>query len=111
MRAHMRTYAVEVEVRCLVRPVHSGQKGGPVPDPVQLLCRLLADHVATDGSMRVVAFEAHPILGSANQILAAARARIAVHAASRADGVRLAQRLGREPPFAARVKARLISSR
>ena len=33
---------VDVEVRCLERPVHSGQKGGPVPDPVQILCRLIA---------------------------------------------------------------------
>jgi acetylornithine deacetylase/succinyl-diaminopimelate desuccinylase-like protein len=44
---------VDVEVRCLERPVHSGQKGGPVPDPVQILCRLIADLTAKDGSLDV----------------------------------------------------------
>ena len=108
-----REYAVEVEVRCLVRPVHSGQKGGPVPDPVQILCRLLTDHIARDGSMRIVAFEAHPILGSANQILAQTCARIAVRASAtaRADCVQLAGELGRKPPFGARVTTRVLSSR
>jgi hypothetical protein len=107
----MREHAVEVAVRCLVRPVHSGQKGGPVPDPVQILCRLLADGVARDGSMRIVDFEAHPIQGSANQILPWARARVAVRpgATARAEAVRLARTLARRPPFAARVKTRLIS--
>lgn len=106
----MRAYAVEVEVRCLVRPVHSGQKGGPVPDSVQILCRLLTDHIARDGSMRIVAFEAHPISGSANQILAQAFARIAVRAraTARADCVRLARKLVRKPPYGARVRARVL---
>ncbi len=44
---------VDVEVRCLQRPVHSGQKGGAVPDPVQVLCRLLADLTAKDGSLNI----------------------------------------------------------
>lgn len=44
---------VDVEVRCLERPVHSGQKGGPIPDPVQVLCRLIADLSAKDGSLNV----------------------------------------------------------
>jgi len=44
---------VDVEVRCLERPVHSGQKGGPVPDPVQILCRLIADLTAKDGSLNI----------------------------------------------------------
>ena len=44
---------VDVEVRCLERPVHSGQKGGAVPDPVQILCRLIADLTAKDGSLNV----------------------------------------------------------
>jgi acetylornithine deacetylase/succinyl-diaminopimelate desuccinylase-like protein len=34
---------VDVEVQCLERPVHSGMWGGPVPDPVQILCKLIAD--------------------------------------------------------------------
>ena len=33
---------VDVEVQCLERPVHSGMWGGPVPDPVQILCKLIA---------------------------------------------------------------------
>jgi acetylornithine deacetylase/succinyl-diaminopimelate desuccinylase-like protein len=44
---------VDVEVRSLERPVHSGQKGGPIPDPVQILCRLVADLTAKDGSLNV----------------------------------------------------------
>jgi acetylornithine deacetylase/succinyl-diaminopimelate desuccinylase-like protein len=44
---------VDVEVRCLKRPVHSGQKGGAVPDPVQVLARLLADLKKPDGSLAV----------------------------------------------------------
>ena len=30
---------IDVEVQALERPVHSGMWGGPVPDPVQVLCR------------------------------------------------------------------------
>ncbi|HEX6739425.1 MAG TPA: M20/M25/M40 family metallo-hydrolase, partial [Vicinamibacteria bacterium] len=44
---------VDVEVRCLDRPVHSGQKGGPVPDAVQILCGLLAGLRGEDGTLRV----------------------------------------------------------
>ena len=44
---------VDVEVRCLERPVHSGQRGGIVPDPVQILCRLIADLTAKDGSLNI----------------------------------------------------------
>ena len=44
---------VDVEVRCLERPVHSGQKGGAVPDAVQVLCRLIARLTADDGSLNV----------------------------------------------------------
>ena len=44
---------VDVEVRCLERPVHSGQKGGPTPDPVQILCRLIADLTAKNGSLNI----------------------------------------------------------
>ena len=55
-RAHLpaaRAVQVDVEVRCLERPVHSGQRGGAVPDPVQILCRLIADLTAEDGSLNV----------------------------------------------------------
>jgi cysteinylglycine-S-conjugate dipeptidase len=44
---------VDVEVRCLERPVHSGQKGGAVPDAVQVLCRLVAGLTAPDGSLAI----------------------------------------------------------
>src|SRR5262249_10862181 len=44
---------VDVEVRCLEGPVHSGQRGGLVPDPVQILCRLIADLTARDGSLAI----------------------------------------------------------
>jgi acetylornithine deacetylase/succinyl-diaminopimelate desuccinylase-like protein len=44
---------VDVEVRCLERPVHSGQRGGAVPDSVQVLCRLISGLTAADGSLRI----------------------------------------------------------
>jgi acetylornithine deacetylase/succinyl-diaminopimelate desuccinylase-like protein len=34
---------VDVEVRCLARPVHSGQAGGLAPDAVMILCSILAN--------------------------------------------------------------------
>ena len=101
---------VHVEVRCLERPVHSGQKGGPVPDPVQILCRLIAGLAAVDGrSFRVMALESQPLKGALNQIVDAARARIVVRAetAPRRAGQRLIRRLIRNPPYGSRVKARI----
>ena len=103
---------IEVEVRCLKRPVHSGQKGGAVPDPVQILCRLIAGLSVKDGSsLTVVAFESQPILGSSNQILDSARARISMRTApnrdSRAAGELLIRKLTRNPPHGARVQARI----
>ena len=50
---------VDVEVRCLERPVHSGQKGGPVPDPAQILCRLIVGLTADDGSLDVPGLYRH----------------------------------------------------
>jgi len=44
---------VDLEVQCLERPVHSGMWGGPVPDPVQILCRLIAGLSAEDGSLAI----------------------------------------------------------
>jgi acetylornithine deacetylase/succinyl-diaminopimelate desuccinylase-like protein len=44
---------VDVEVRCLERPVHSGQRGGALPDPVQVLACLIADLTADDGSLDI----------------------------------------------------------
>jgi acetylornithine deacetylase/succinyl-diaminopimelate desuccinylase-like protein len=44
---------VDVEVQCLERPVHSGMWGGPVPDPVQILCKLIAGLQGKDGGLDV----------------------------------------------------------
>ncbi|HYC61357.1 MAG TPA: M20/M25/M40 family metallo-hydrolase [Thermoanaerobaculia bacterium] len=34
---------IDVEVRTLERPLHSGRGGGAVPDPIQILCALIND--------------------------------------------------------------------
>jgi acetylornithine deacetylase/succinyl-diaminopimelate desuccinylase-like protein len=165
---------VDVEVSCLERPVHSGQKGGLVPDAVQILSRLIADLTAKDGSLAipglyrkvaktaprqrarlrrlpfdarrigrqagilpgvrlagergfspfetvwtrpsltVIAFEAHPIAGSSNQILDSARARISMRTVpnmdSREAGDLLIRKLTRNSPHGARVKAHIVRS-
>jgi len=44
---------VDVEVRGLKRPLHSGMWGGPVADPVQILCRLIADIEGPRGEINV----------------------------------------------------------
>ena len=44
---------VDVEVRCLEQPVHSGFYGGPTPDAVRILARLLAGLEKADGSLDV----------------------------------------------------------
>jgi acetylornithine deacetylase/succinyl-diaminopimelate desuccinylase-like protein len=163
---------VDVEVRCLERPVHSGQRGGLVPDAVQILSRLIADLTAKDGSLdvpglyrkvkplaprqrqrlrrlpfdarriarqagllsgvrltreksyspyeslwtrpslTVIAFEAHPIAGSSNQILDSARARLSMRTVpdmdAREAGARLVRKLTRNPPHGAKVEARIV---
>ena len=163
---------VDVEVSCLERPVHSGQKGGPVPDPVQILCRLIAGLTSKDGaldvpglyrrvarptarqgarmrrlpfdgktfarqagllegvglagekgysvyerlwtrpSLTVIAFESHPILGSSNQIVDSARARLSLRTVpdmdSREAGELLIRKLTRHPPYGAHVEARIV---
>jgi acetylornithine deacetylase/succinyl-diaminopimelate desuccinylase-like protein len=165
---------VDVDVRCLERPVHSGQKGGPIPDPVQILCRLIAGLTAKDGSLAipglyrrvartsarqrarirrlpfdarkfgrsagllagvelvgekrysvferlwtrpsltVIAFESQPILGSSNQIVDCARARLSMRTVpdmdSREAGNLLIRKLTRKPPHGAHVQARIVRS-
>lgn len=165
---------VDVEVRCLERPVHSGQRGGIVPDPVQVLSGLIAGLTAKDGSLAipglyrkvariaarqrsrlrrlpfdgrklarqagllpgvklmgergysayesiwtrpsltVIAFESQPILGSSNQIVDAARARISLRTVpdmdSREAGELLVRKLTRKPPHGARIEARVVRS-
>jgi acetylornithine deacetylase/succinyl-diaminopimelate desuccinylase-like protein len=44
---------VDVEVQALERPVHSGMWGGPVPDPVQILCRMIADLTGKNGELNI----------------------------------------------------------
>jgi peptidase-like protein len=101
---------VDVEVRCLERPVHSGQKGGPVPDPVQILCRLITDLAASGASFRVIGFESQAVRGAANTIRDVARARIALRTEreARREGERLIRKLSRNAPFRAQVEARIV---
>jgi acetylornithine deacetylase/succinyl-diaminopimelate desuccinylase-like protein len=163
---------IDVEVRGLAHPQHSGMWGGPVPDATQILCRLIAGLVKEDGALdvpglydrvalplarrrgrhgvlrmneatfkrdagmlrgmvlageqrryslsdllwtrpalTVIALEAHPILGSSNQILDVARARLSLrtvpHMDEREAGRRFIARLTRHPPFGAKVTARI----
>jgi acetylornithine deacetylase/succinyl-diaminopimelate desuccinylase-like protein len=44
---------VDVEVKVLERPLHSGMWGGPIPDPAQILCRLIADLQGKKGELNV----------------------------------------------------------
>jgi hypothetical protein len=104
---------MEVEVRCLRRPVHSGRGGGAVPDPIQLLCRLIAR--LRGGGLTVVRLDAPSLLGSINQITDVARARLRLPAPPGARGReaarRLARRLKARPPYGAAVRVRLESTR
>jgi acetylornithine deacetylase/succinyl-diaminopimelate desuccinylase-like protein len=163
---------VDVEVRCLERPVHSGQRGGLTPDPVQILSRVIAGLVDEGGSLdvpglyskvarpsraerarlrrlpfrvrrfgrqsgllpgvrlvrergvspyeslwtrpclSVIAFEAQPLLGSSNQIVDVARARISMRTVPDMDsqeaGELLVRKLTRRPPSGARIDARIV---
>ena len=44
---------VDVEVRCLERPLHSGQGGGLAPDAILILCTLLARLQHDDGTLAI----------------------------------------------------------
>ena len=43
---------IDVTVQTIEQPVHSGMWGGPVPDPVQILCRLIASLQGKKGEHR-----------------------------------------------------------
>jgi len=165
---------VDVEVQCLERPVHSGMWGGPVPDPVQILSRLIADLTGKNGeisvpglykkvakptakqrerlrklpfneakfkrdagmmkgmtlagekgfsvyekiwtrpSLTVIAMESHPILGSSNQIVDSARARLSLRTVPNMDakeaGRLLIKKLTTKPPHGAKVTAKIGGS-
>jgi len=165
---------VDVEVQCLEHPLHSGMWGGPVPDPVQVLCRLIAslrgkkgeldvpglykdvarpdkkqrkrlrklpfsekkfkkegallegvklagekgysvyEQLWTRPSLTVIAMESHPILGSSNQIVDSARARLSLRTVPDMDGQKagmlLINKLVSEAPHGARFTARITGS-
>jgi acetylornithine deacetylase/succinyl-diaminopimelate desuccinylase-like protein len=164
---------VDVEVQGLHQPLHSGQSG-PVPDPVQILCAMVADLRAKDGSLNVpglyrtvarpgakqlarirklplseskfkkdsgmlpgvrlwgekkysllerlwtrpaltvIALEARPFLGSSNQIIEGARARLSLRTVPGMDaheaGRLIIKKLTARPPFGIKVKASLTGS-
>ena len=165
---------VDVEVETLKQPRHSGMWGGPVPDPVQVLARILADLTAADGklnvpglynkvaktgakqlarirklpfreaqfkkeagtlqgvrlagearysvyerlwtrpSLTVIAMESHPLKGSSNQIVSAARARLSLRTVPNMDGADvgrlLVKRLTKNPPYGAKVTAKVTGN-
>lgn len=46
----------EIEVRALNHPLHSGMWGGPVPDPVVAICKILGGLVNPDGRIDIPGF-------------------------------------------------------
>ena len=48
---------VDVEVRCLEQPVHSGQAGGVVPDSTMILCQLLSRLQGDDGELQIAGLQ------------------------------------------------------
>ncbi len=69
LRGHV---GVEVELRALRAPLHSGMWGGAVGDPVAALCRMLATLTGPDGAIAVPA-----LLAGARQPGPAERAELA----------------------------------
>jgi len=63
----------DVEVRALKQSVHSGMWGGPVPDPVMALCRMLAALSNPDGSVNLpgIADKIRPLTAEEKKSIAA----------------------------------------
>jgi acetylornithine deacetylase/succinyl-diaminopimelate desuccinylase-like protein len=159
---------VDVEVSGLHQPLHSGNSG-PVPDPVQILCAMIADLRKPNGALNVpglyakvarprakqlarirtlpfseakfkkdagmlpgvrlwgerqysplerqwtrpaltvIALEARPFLGSSNQIIEAARARLSLRTVpdmdAREAGRLIVKKLTTKPPYGVKVTA------
>ena len=164
---------LDVEVQALRQPLHSGYSG-PVPDPVQILCALIADLRSKDGALNVpglykkvarpsarqlariralplseakfkkesgmlpgvqlwgekkfslleqmwtrpaltvIALEARPFLGSSNQIIEAARARLSLRTVpgmdAREAGRLIVKKLTSKPPFGAKITAKVTGT-
>src|SRR5438874_12597281 len=64
---------VQVEVKALKQPVHSGMWGGPVPDPTMALCKILARLAKDDGSINLPGIyeKVRPLTGEEKKSLAA----------------------------------------
>src|SRR5262245_25583680 len=164
---------VDVEVQGLRQPLHSGYSG-PVPDPVQILCAMIADLRKPNGALNVpglytkvalpgakqrarirklptseakfkkdagmlpgvrlwgetkfsllerqwtrpaltvIALEARPFLGSSNQIIEAAKARLSIRTVPRMDaretGRLIIKKLTTKPAYGMKVKASITST-
>jgi len=164
---------VDVEVQGLHQPLHSGYSG-PVPDPVQILCAMIADLRKPNGALNlpglyaqvarpsakqrariqklplseakfkkdagmlpgvrlwgetqysllerqwtrpaltVIALEARPFLGSSNQIIEAAKARLSLRTVpgmdARETGRLIIKKLTTRPPHGVKVKASITSA-
>src|SRR5215468_157714 len=164
---------VDVEVQGLHQPLHSGYSG-PVPDPVQILCAIIADLRTRDGALNVpglykkvarpsakqlarlrklplaeakfkkdsgmlpgvqlwgekkysllermwtrpaltvIALEARPFLGSSNQIIEAAKARLSLRTVpgmdAREAGRLIIKKLTNRPPYGVKVTAKVTGT-
>jgi acetylornithine deacetylase/succinyl-diaminopimelate desuccinylase-like protein len=164
---------VDVEVQALHQPLHSGSSG-PVPDPVQILCAMIADLRRPNGALNVpglygkvarpsakqrarirrlplseakfkkdagmlpgvrlwgesgysvlerqwtrpaltvIALEARPFLGSTNQIIEAARARLSLRTVpgmdAREAGRLIVRKLTTRPPYGVKVTAKVTGA-
>ncbi|HEX3109521.1 MAG TPA: M20/M25/M40 family metallo-hydrolase [Thermoanaerobaculia bacterium] len=76
---------VDVEVRCLERPLHSGQAGGLAPDAIMILCTILGRLQRDDGTLAIPGLE---------ERVAIDEGQVAALRALRFDGDRVRQDFG-----------------